>query len=971
MEAHMTADRARVGYDPTRQYRSVVTQQGRVTLEADTNEATSIAGEALRLETIDIVGPAAALKDGYLPGSGTGPGGVSIAPGVFYLGGWRLALDAAVGLSQQPDWLNQPPVSISTGNFLVALRLNEQTVCAVEDQALREVALGGPDTAARTRLMQHFLRLKLDTATCAAGATLVQQDLAADGVTLDPATVQIMSQARLQVGFVPGPASTDPCTPAAAGGYLGADNQLVRVTVTAYDPTAKTGTVLWGWNNASILYRAAMAITGTAPDPFTLMLTGTPVDGEHAPQLRQAVEILRSEASLGDGNFIAAPEGFVTTVAQAYNFDTGELRIADQLPPEYQSDTNPLFIRLWQAQVLFVAGQATALDDVSGVTVTVTLPALPSRIALRPFWYFALRPSTPVEVYPQRYREAPQPPDGPRQWIADLAVMAAQRSGGATLVEDCRVIFPPAVAGGRCCTLTLGPDDVAKRGGLQAVLESLTANNSGVSLLAGTYPLATPLKLVAKHSGLILEACGGQVILAANASDLTPFRPGLIQLAGASNITLRGLTIQMPVVPLTATPGSIQPGGSQLSVGISVLQSPGLRVEDCTLQAAVPTAPVSGMGLAFAGPTSGLTVRRSRFVGGAFPPGSSVFGIGVSATNDTPVTWLNNAEISGNLFQQLEGGILVFAHLGFVRCTENRVVECPIGIYFADSFLAATTQVARDGLAASAQSAQAAALSTAINTGLQAQTLATMTTTMAQVLAGTSQPPAPPAISEAAQRVLLADITNRGSQAWSAIAAVAAGQPSGGTAAPPVNVPVGNAPAGNATAAAHPIAAGPTAPTAPTDAISLALDAIQKISLAAELAAAIQVQPVVHVSGNDVSLTVFDPNTGGVGLAVAFSPNEESGTVLMTANRVSTADANSVAGAVFYPAAAAVTGNIFVQAPGGSVFGGAAIPAFEMLSMNDAHVEAMANVIVGRAQITPARTAPAPSPDWSFLNAGG
>jgi hypothetical protein len=226
-------------------------------------------------------------------GGGTGPGGVSIAPGVFYLGGWRLALDAAVDLAQQPDWLDQPPLSITTGNFLVALLLNEQTVCAVEDQALREVALGGPDTAARARLMQHFLRLKLDTATCAAGAKLVQQDLAADGVTLDPATLKIMSQARLQAGFVPGPTSTDPCTPAAAGGYLGADNQLVRVTITAYDATAKTGTLLWSWNNASILYRATLAITGTTPDPFTLTLIGTPVDGEHAPQFGQAVARLR------------------------------------------------------------------------------------------------------------------------------------------------------------------------------------------------------------------------------------------------------------------------------------------------------------------------------------------------------------------------------------------------------------------------------------------------------------------------------------------------------------------------------------------------------------------------------------------------------------------------------------------------------------------------------------------------------
>ena len=53
----MGSDIARVSFDPTRQYRSVVLQQGRVTLEADGNEASRIASEALRLETIDLVGP--------------------------------------------------------------------------------------------------------------------------------------------------------------------------------------------------------------------------------------------------------------------------------------------------------------------------------------------------------------------------------------------------------------------------------------------------------------------------------------------------------------------------------------------------------------------------------------------------------------------------------------------------------------------------------------------------------------------------------------------------------------------------------------------------------------------------------------------------------------------------------------------------------------------------------------------------
>jgi hypothetical protein len=185
----MAADLARITYDPTRQYRSVISQQGRVTLEADSNESALIASETLRLETIDVVGPTGTPDNGYKVASGSGPSGVSIEPGILYLGGWRLELDKAIDLAQQPDWLDAPPFTISSGNLAVALLLTEQSVCAVEDQALREVALGGPDTAARARLMQHFLRVALSGDTCADGAAAIGKLLAADGVTLDPATL--------------------------------------------------------------------------------------------------------------------------------------------------------------------------------------------------------------------------------------------------------------------------------------------------------------------------------------------------------------------------------------------------------------------------------------------------------------------------------------------------------------------------------------------------------------------------------------------------------------------------------------------------------------------------------------------------------------------------------------------------------------------------------------------------------------
>src|SRR5580698_7369194 len=224
----MDADIARVSYDPTRQYRSLVAQQGRVTLEADNNEATMLETEALRLETIDIVGPAGTPDNGYAVSSGQGPGGVAIGCGTFYLGGWRLKLDSAIDLSKQPDWIDAPEFATAEGNLAVALLATEQSVGAIEDRALREVALGGPDSAARARLMQRFLRVPMDGTTCPAGAKSIAALLNEDGVAIAPCSLQLISSARLQAGFVPGPPSKDPCQPTAAGGYLGADNQLIR-----------------------------------------------------------------------------------------------------------------------------------------------------------------------------------------------------------------------------------------------------------------------------------------------------------------------------------------------------------------------------------------------------------------------------------------------------------------------------------------------------------------------------------------------------------------------------------------------------------------------------------------------------------------------------------------------------------------------------------------------------------------------
>jgi hypothetical protein len=472
------SDRARISFDPSRGYRSVVAQQGRVTLEADVNEQASIASESLRLETIDIVGPAGTPDPTGYEVSISG-GEIVVAPGTMYVGGWRLTLDNPVPLNNQPDWLDQPATTAGAPatNEVVALLVTEQSVSAVEDQALLEVALGGPDTTARTRLMQHFVELPTSASLCDAAETGLVSTLAGMGLVLNPADLSLDFDASLQVSFFPPTTPTDPCCPPAQGGYLGADNQLVCVTVASFN--AGAGTLLWGWNNASFLYRASVV------NSQVLQLNPAPVDAAHSPQPGQVIEILQTTAVLGqasDENYIASPQGLVVTLGAGTIYDGTTQQLT--LPPgtTLPTDPNSLFVRLWQAEVPFTAGVSTQLDTVSGLAVTVNIKALPTAPLLaRPYWSFAVRPNTPQMVYPERYFDGPQPPDGPRQWLCDLAIVGpGAANGGLQVVADCRVPFLPLTEAGECdcCNLVLD----ASKNWLSTLNNALSSGSKSLSI---------------------------------------------------------------------------------------------------------------------------------------------------------------------------------------------------------------------------------------------------------------------------------------------------------------------------------------------------------------------------------------------------------------------------------------------------------------------------------------------------------
>jgi hypothetical protein len=572
----MATDLSRSAFDPRKLYRGVRMQMGRALTDDDFNSGGEITEEEHRHALLDVIGASGTPDDGFLLAGPTVTGGAidfSLTAGTLYLGGLRLETDGSETFQVQDDWLQQDaadrpgPPGANERFDLVWIEAVLQDVTAMEDSELLEVALGAWDTSARTRVVRR-IRVAADVgaADCRAAWAALLTDLAATG-SVDE-TLELRGDDTLTVTYAPPGPGDDLCSPSVAGGYLGAENQAIRVQLVD-DGSALT----WGFDNSTPLYRVQVLTDAGGQRTVISMLTEPP-DQYHWPMAGQVVELLPWGAVLPNGEKVAERSGLLARVAGSYDPDTGRFTLAAPVHAGFgeawkgRPDAAELgadeffFLRVWNrgadtASPLAIpcpTGTAVALGQ-TGVNVTID----GSRRPAGDHWVIAARPHTPTQVVPWEL-ETGRAPHGYRRWIAPLGVIRWPAGAGTgVLVDDCREWFPPLTRVRTCCTYTVG-DGVASHGrfeSIQAAIDALPAEGGQVCLLPGVFQES--VRIVGRRD-VVLSGCGRRsVIVAEPPPEEGAEAEPAIRVRRSQRIVIRDLA----VLADAAGPGVLVEGGAE------------------------------------------------------------------------------------------------------------------------------------------------------------------------------------------------------------------------------------------------------------------------------------------------------------------------------------------------------------------------------------------------------------------------
>jgi hypothetical protein len=333
-------------------------------------------------------------------------------------------------------YLTQPgfpaAATIAGGSYEAFLDVWEREITCVQDDSIREVALGGPDTAARAK---RVWQVRLDQPRIG-------------NLRLLPTRGQIKAIAKRNA------AASDPCTISPNAQYTGVQNQLYRVEI--HDGTAPgvAPTFKWSRENGSVVF----PILSGNGNVVTLETLGR--DDRFGLEVGDWVEAADDQTVLLD-----TPG----TLLQVQAIDPIALTVTLSGKPSFTQGFNPLLRRWDQTQgdpnaggtdltangvIAIVEDSATWINLESGIQVQFQKPATgTTSYRSGDYWLIPARTATGDIQWPQEadqdstgkitYVPLAKPPDGIDHWFANLAEIIVDGGGAVTVNSDSRRTFHP------------------------------------------------------------------------------------------------------------------------------------------------------------------------------------------------------------------------------------------------------------------------------------------------------------------------------------------------------------------------------------------------------------------------------------------------------------------------------------------------------------------------------------------------
>jgi uncharacterized protein DUF6519 len=441
----MKGDFTRWTFDKDNRFTRVLMQQGRVQLDADWNEQAAILLHYLRALAEDLIGPfgGPAKPDGS-PGDGFKLDSVlnqdssavkddfRLLPGRYWVGG--MLVENPTERTYKTDKAVLPQLGNSETNLLY-LDVWEQLVTPIQDDRIREVALGEVDTAVRAKVVWRVRELHGNDLGREPTRVDVLNGWSRWVVRWQPEKLRGMLKAQAKLEDIK---DDEHCHVSPEARYTG-ENQLYRVEIHTGGTADEGATFKWSRENGSVVF----PIRKVDEDKVTLDHLGR--DGRFGLERGSWVEALDDDSEEG-----ARPLLQVVSLEE----DRLQVTLSAKLP-ELDVDKHA-FLRRWdhregpQDGTVPVQEEAPlSLED--GIIVWFEKAAngeADHTYRSGDYWLIPARTATGDVEWPGE-PDAPEalPPHGVEHRYAPLGLVTI--AGGSITIQDCRSTFkaltePPA-----------------------------------------------------------------------------------------------------------------------------------------------------------------------------------------------------------------------------------------------------------------------------------------------------------------------------------------------------------------------------------------------------------------------------------------------------------------------------------------------------------------------------------------------